>query len=619
MMDLAKLIIESSSFNSLKKSQLLPEPYSDSGFFYIYYATEDYKEALVDIINFINKEVRVFYDRHIENGKAWEHELVLKAKSFSCRAIIFYLSENALKDELFWSLLKLVKEANIKYASINLKNEKGTTLTPEEMMNDGLDKERLKLFKSLFNKDVTYLSIDDSLANKIKGLESIGANDPLIYNIYSETSAKIVGVKSLSETRIVVPEKVLIGDEEYTVDLIEAKAFKGCKRLKEIILPPSIKHLGLNSYQLLVLDEEYEEMEDLSNETPLFDSSISGTGFVFEGCSELKEIILPDCLEELFLNNFVGCKSLKKIVVKNNIKKVIGRYFQGSSYFEDSDDVYLSLDELVVPPSFKYRIEQYYFSGKDGYQTIDLHGVKKVSGAVPIEEVKEYISQGEKVGDRFYESEIIETLDLSKMKGKYIQMNASLCPNLKKVILPDEAEIILTSWFDYCSSLEELVFGNNLKMVESIQLSGCDNLKSVTIPQAVTRFDISTFSACENLEQLIIDSDNAKNLVRSISKYGVYCLDSNHSLIQKITYPLLIWLSFLLLIFSRYFFIALLAFVFFPISVPIALCKKEIDPLKGLQTRQILLKKNHYRAPRLKGYVLDKESDNDEYYVYLRR
>ena len=620
-MDIIKQIIDSPSFSSLKRSSLLPEPFSDSGYFYLYYAAEDYKQALVDIISLLDKEVRVFYDRQNETGEARRQDLLARAKSFSCRAVIFYLSKNVLNDELFWSLLALVKESNIKYGSVNLINEKGSILTPQEIIDSFPDEQRQKLFKSLFSEDVTYLGINDSLSNKIRGLESIGANDPLIYNVYSETSAKIVSVKSLTETSIVVPEKVLIGDKEYIIDLIEPRAFKGCKRLKTITLPSTIKHLGIKAYQLTENNSE-DDAEYFADYTPLLDSSFNGNGFVFEDCISLQEIILPEALEELFLNNFVGCKKLRRIVVGSSIKRVIGSRFEAKSFFQERDedeDINLKLDELVLPSSFKYRNESYYFAGEDGYQSIDLTNIKKIIGAVPIEEVKQYVSQGEKIGSRFCFSDIIETVDLSKMHGDHVRVNFYLCQNLKKIILPQNAISILEANFDYCTSLEEIVFGDQLTKIESLSLSGCESLKKIVLPHSLMRFDMNILIGCENLETLVIDSENAKNLVRSITNYGAYCLDPSNSLLKKITYPLIVWFSFFFLIFSRYFLIAILAFVFFPISVPIALFKKQYNPINGLKAQTILIKKNHHRAPKITKYVHDKSKDDETYFFYHKK
>ena len=619
-MDIIKKIIESSSLASLKRNNFLPEPYSDSGYFYIYYASEDYKLALVDIVSLLDKEVRVFYDRHNENGKAREQDLLARAKSFSCRAIIFYLSKNVLKDELFWSLLTLVKESNIKYGSVNLIDENGFIYTSNTIVDSSISNERQILFKSLFSEEVTYLSINDSLSNKIKGLKSIGANDPLIYNAYSDTSAKIIGVKSLTETSIIVPEKVLIGSKEYVVDLIEPRAFKGCIRLKSIVLPNTIKHMGIKAYQ--VSDAGFDDDIDLANYSPLLDSSFNGDGFVFEGCISLKGIVLPVSLEELFLNNFVGCKNLRKIVVNNGIKKVIGNRFESSTYFQeigDNDDINLKLDELVLPSSFKYRNEMYFFAGENGYQFIDLANIKVIKGIEPIEEVKEYISKGEKVGSRFAFSDVIESVDLSKMQEDIVNVDFQQCTKLKKVVLPQKAHTIISASFDYCSSLEELMIGNNVQKIEHLGLSSCDSLKKIVLPNSLIRFDMSVLMGLENLETLVIDSENAKNLMRSITNYGAVWLNPSNGLLKKITYPLIVWFSFLIMCFSRYFLIAIISFVFFPISVPLVLLKKQYDPTKGLKAKTILLKKNHYRAPKLSRYIHDKEKDTETYFFYTKK
>lgn len=106
-------VLTSKSLASLNKQRLLPEPYSDIGYFFMYYSIKDYKEALCDILSFIDKSLRIYYDRKKEKGASWEDGLLSKAKSFSCRSIVIYLSPNVLNDGFFWRLLRVIKEQKV--------------------------------------------------------------------------------------------------------------------------------------------------------------------------------------------------------------------------------------------------------------------------------------------------------------------------------------------------------------------------------------------------------------------------------------------------------------------------------------------------------------------------
>ena len=391
------LLLSSSNFDKHN----LPEPYHDDGYFFVYYNDLDYKFALTDIVKFINSDMRIYYDRKLEYGPAWEDNLISKAKSFSCRAVIFYLSENVLKDEFFWKLLNIVKDKHIHYASINIDKD-NIILMPEDIISScDVDDNKKLLFNEMFNKDITFIPYSSTFEDKIKGLDSIGSNDPLIYN-YGEGIAKVIGVKSLSEERIIIPEKVVFNNTEYEVREIGPSAFKGCMRLKSIIIPNTIKHLGYTKYG-----------QDLPSDV---------NGMVFDKCESLKEVVIPDSVEELCMNNFTGCKNLKRIVVGNGIKKIhfwgdIPRFdiINDYEYAKDEEEIHLQLDELILPNSFKHLNDDYYFDGEDGYIRLDLSNINSIIGCEELSQIKEYISDGSPILNRFESDEAIEKADLSNM------------------------------------------------------------------------------------------------------------------------------------------------------------------------------------------------------------
>ena len=103
------IIVNSQSFEELQMKGLLPEPYSTSGFFYVYFAKEDYK--------------RIWYDNHLNYGESWEEDMLMKAKDMHCRAIVLYLSKNTFRSDFFWKLCKLIDQKHLPYCSINVPSE----------------------------------------------------------------------------------------------------------------------------------------------------------------------------------------------------------------------------------------------------------------------------------------------------------------------------------------------------------------------------------------------------------------------------------------------------------------------------------------------------------------
>ena len=597
-MNIIDLLLSSSNFDKHN----LPEPYHDDGYFFVYYNDLDYKFALTDIVKFINSDMRIYYDRKLEYGPAWEDNLISKAKSFSCRAVIFYLSENVLRDEFFWKLLNIVKDKHIHYASINIDKD-GKILMPEDIISScDVDDNNKLLFNEMFNKDITFIPYSSTFEDKIKGLDSIGSNDPLIYN-YGEGIAKVIGVKSLSEERIIIPEKVVFNNTEYEVREIGPSAFKGCMRLKSIIIPNTIKHLGYTKYG-----------QDLPSDV---------NGMVFDKCESLKEVVIPDSVEELCMNNFTGCKNLKRIVVGNGIKKIhfwgdIPRFdiINDYEYAKDEEEIHLQLDELILPNSFKHLNDDYYFDGEDGYIRLDLSNINSIIGCEELSQIKEYISDGSPILNRFESDEAIEKVDLSNMDCIDFISSFSGCINLKELILPESAKTIDVDC-DYCDKLEKLVIGNNVERIKNLQLYECKNLKSLLFPKNINYINLEDIAGLDNLDILIFDNKNADELLKSICDIKMVYRDQSRSIIYKIFYPFIIWFTFFLMIFSKYFYVAIFAFIFFPISVPIMLFKKKFEPLKNIKANKIYIK-NYNKKIKVEKYK-KVESDKDGYLLFVRK
>ena len=112
-MNAIERIAAAERLEELHEEGLLPEPYDDGGFFLIYYARADYKTALSDVVRYIDGGLRVYYDRYLESGDWHERDFISRARSTHCRAVIFYLSEEAMAEHTLHALCEAVDDANV--------------------------------------------------------------------------------------------------------------------------------------------------------------------------------------------------------------------------------------------------------------------------------------------------------------------------------------------------------------------------------------------------------------------------------------------------------------------------------------------------------------------------
>lgn len=594
-------VLTSKSLASLNKQRFLPEPYSDIGYFFMYYSIKDYKEALCDILSFIDKGLRIYYDRKKEKGASWEDGLLSKAKSFSCRSIVIYLSPNVLNDGFFWQLLRVIKEQKVLYCSINLSEK-----TDYISLIDENDKK--ELFEALFNKDITYIPYALSIEEKIKMLEIMKNSDPLVYRIVGD-EVHVIGVKSLSESNLVIPPVTIINNKEYPVTEIEPFAFINCLRLKRIHISEGIKHIGLYRYGDEI-DENKESVYDPEqNAYTLYETNGGG---VFRNCRSLEEVIYPDSVEEFNNENFVGCLNLKRIVLGQGVKKLIGHDLLTLNDLEDEDDpVYLG--ELVLNSNFFKKGDRYFIDDNGNVTEIYLDQVKKITGYS-----KKHVGKQKHIDNPaslYIEDKRIEILDLSQSQETVFNIDVSGAKNLKKAIFPPRSMNISCDFSD-CKNLKEVDFGNNVDVI-NCSFGGCESFKKLYLPESVSHITKRVFQGA-SLETLVSDSFFNDQLFASENAWSRAIHNKSLSKRRKIFFPLLMLFGFFGLLATRYFLIGIVMILFFPITVPIA-CFRHIENAGDyINVKEIYLRKGKNKPVKIRKYRIV-PSDKEGYTKYVHK
>jgi hypothetical protein len=166
----------------------------------------------------------------------------------------------------------------------------------------------------------------------------------------------------------------------------------------------------------------------------------------FCGCNSLEEIVIPDSVETLGHEVFNDCTSLKKVVTGNSVKII------HDSLFKDLP----SLEKVIIGNSVE-EIGSYAF-----------RGLNKLTGTL------ELPSSVKKIGF-----------------GAFME-----CTNIKKIVLPQELEVLHDQTFRGCSSLKELALPQSITIIPSQLCMGCKQLEEVIIPQTVTAIYSFAFRDC---------------------------------------------------------------------------------------------------------------------------
>jgi len=311
--------------------------------------------------------------------------------------------------------------------------------------------------------------------------------------------------------------------------IIASNAFNGCTALESIELPNTITEIGEDAFlntayyndksnwessvlyvknyavaaernitrafirkeTRLISNYLFKSNSNLVSAT-IYDSKIIGYG-AFNGCTNLKAIMLPKSLSQIGNYAFSGCKSLKYMLYCGSVVE-----WMNVSFDETSNNLLTSASHhyYYSPLHNSYH----FYSGLDDVAIVDY------------------------IGD---ETELILPEHTGNEEYKF--------------------KTIASGAFAYCNKVESIVLPDSITTVGSLAFSECTALKSITVPSSVTEFSSDAFKNCKALKYVYFKGpksqwDNLNATVPAtteiIYNYGTtlegfdYTVNENDSTIQ---------------------------------------------------------------------------------------
>ena len=105
------------------------------------------------------------------------------------------------------------------------------------------------------------------------------------------------------------------------VVVIQNSAFKDCSNVTSVLIPSSIKSIGINAF---------ENCSNITETTIPEGVTLIGNN-TFLGCEKLASVTFPTSLENIGANAFAGCTSLTSIVLPKNIQEIGANAFANCS------------------------------------------------------------------------------------------------------------------------------------------------------------------------------------------------------------------------------------------------------------------------------------------------
>ena len=287
-----------------------------------------------------------------------------------------------------------------------------------------------------------------------EGLEKIGGRAFSVKNPIFSSGSESVKQSYIEPNTIIIeipPSQNLPYIEQYYTDVvipasvkeIGEKAFRGCRRLKNITLegvPETIE-------------------KDAFDDTAWYHAKADGPVYLGNILVDYKgtmpedyTLYIPATVKGIAARAFGGQKNLKAIIIPDGVS------FIGNSIFANCS----SLSEIRLPSDLT-KIPDETFSGCIGLSQIDL--------PANVAEIGE---------------------------------EAFMYTGLIRFVVPDRVEAIGDSAFEGCKALEEIVLPAGLKSIGKCAFWGCESLGQIVLPAGLKSIGRNVFRNCKKLREIVI-------------------------------------------------------------------------------------------------------------------
>ena len=232
----------------------------------------------------------------------------------------------------------------------------------------------------------------------------------------------------------------------------------------------------------------------------------------FKNCTSLENIKLPDNLISIGASAFEGCTNLKNIKISDSVITIEKEAFQNC----------IILENINLPEGIE-SIGDNAFSNCYKLKNISLpNGLTSLGESVfsYCKDLKE-ISIPKKIQRVGYNTFIsCESLSKININNGLLSIGNEAfkgCKNLKEINLPNTIEMIGMEAFMNCTSLQSIVLPPNIVAIERACFCNCSNLKNINIGENIEKIEVQAFSGCESLNNI-----NIPARVKDIGTYAFY-------------------------------------------------------------------------------------------------
>ena len=371
-----------------------------------------------------------------------------------------------------------------------------------------------KKFLSVFLTLVMVVTVLPKVRLNVNAAEVKVNIGELEFILNDETSkASIEGVSGELPEKLTIPATVNWEDKTFEVNRINNGAFKGNKNIKEVEVPNGVTEIGNNAF----LDSSLVGIT-LPNSVEKIGSQAC---FM---CRNLKNINLPNNnkYETISSALFALCTDLENLIIPDNVTKIEPSAFTNSS-----------LKNIKIPNSVE-EIGWNAFAGCEKLETINLpensnyNCIKKntFSNCISLENI-EIPNNIKELGEGAFSGAGLKGITIPDSVNKCGWSVFCRCEKLEAVNLPKSSGFkeISPRLFWGCKELGNIEISDNIDSIGA-ESFGSTGLKNIKIPNSVTRIGYEAFSDCEKLEAIELPENSEYNRMEQKIFYNCKSLEN---------------------------------------------------------------------------------------------
>ncbi|MBO7281888.1 MAG: leucine-rich repeat protein [Alistipes sp.] len=284
---------------------------------------------------------------------------------------------------------------------------------------------------------------------------------------------------------------VSFNEFRYFIGLTELPffAFKGCVKLREITLPESLEDLGHQTFY------DCRALESI-----VIPALVTDTGSCFDNCISLTSVTLPNSIKSV--GGFYGCEKLSQINLPESVTYI-------------GDFSYSGLTEITIPDAVT-AIGSSTFSNCKRLEKVEFGANVKTIGDHAFSRCTKLSSITIPASVRDINNSAFYNSGLSNITIEYgvQRLGSSVfydCDNLTSVTLPNSVYEIGRDMFGYCDALTKVQLSDNITNIPYWTFAYCNNLKEIILPANLENIEVGTF------KRLPYEGDSAFSV-----KYDIY-------------------------------------------------------------------------------------------------